>query len=209
MAAVPVLIASKKRSRSPLLPERKKFGTLESPVLITIQKSWSPTRRSVESWPDRHTGCLVPVVPVAFPGAVTDRTPGMLSLQVGQCVAAASMPSDDMAAVKGCAVDPAPTVDGDPVGRVVGNGSAASGARSALRSDDRTVTHVLGRTVPTHPIRPVDEAHAAGLSGIPGSLKRSCIASLCTRFLGRRIRVGCIPIDPSPLHFFFHSLLME
>jgi hypothetical protein len=129
-----------------------------------------PTRRGVEFWPDRGPWCLVPVVPIGLSGAVTDRTPRMLSLQVGQHVAAASMPGDDMTAVKGCAVEPAPTVDSDPVGRIVGNGSAASGARSALGSNDRTVAHVLGVAVPAHPVWPGDEAHAAGLSGIRGSL---------------------------------------
>ena len=107
---------------------------------------------------------------VAFPSAVTDAASGMFGLEVVECVAAASVPADDMAAVEACGVDPAPTVDGDPVRAAVVNDPTTSGARSALGSNDRTVTHVQRITVPAFPVWPGGEAHAADLSGIPGSL---------------------------------------
>jgi hypothetical protein len=81
-------------------------------------------------------------VPVAFPGPVADAAPGMLSLQVAECVAAASVSADDVAAVECPSVDLALASGADqPIGLVIGNGSAASGARSALRPDDGTVPH--------------------------------------------------------------------
>ena len=88
---------------------------------------------------------------------------------------AASMSGDDMAAMKAELVDPSLAVDGDPVRRIVGDGHAAAGARPALGSDDGTVTHILGVTVPTVPVRRGGEDTRKS--------KRSTIVRLCTRFL--------------------------
>jgi hypothetical protein len=146
-------------------------GALQVVDRLKENRSWSPLLRRVEVRYDGLAGERVPVVvPVALPSAVADAAPGMFGLQVAEHMGAPSMPTDDVAAMKRQQIDLAPAVDADPVRRIVGNASAASGARSALRSDDGTVPHILGVTVPPHPVRPVDETHAADLSGIPRSL---------------------------------------
>ena len=145
--------------------------TLQSRVLIASKKTIMVTTAST----CRVVARPRPGVPCArcarcFPEPVADAAPGMLSLQVAEYVAAASVSADDVAAVKRPLVDLAASVDDQPVGRVVHDRAAASCAGSALGSDDGAVADVLGVAVPAFPVCPGDEAHAAGLSGIPGSL---------------------------------------
>ena len=69
-------------------------------------------------------------MPVAFLGAVTDRTRGVLSLQVAEYVAAALVSTDDVAAVESPRVDHATAGGTDqPVGLVIGDRITASSQR--------------------------------------------------------------------------------
>lgn len=135
----------------------------------------SPTLRRVKARYDALPNNR-PVVSVGLPSPVADAAPGMLSLQVVECVAAAPMSSNDVAAMERPRVHLAAAGrPNQPVRLVVGDRSAASGTRSALRLDDGTVLHVERISVPTVPVRRRGED--------TWKSRRSPIARLCTRFL--------------------------